>query len=159
MENYKSIKNEIKSNLTRKCASRKDEIIVMKAMLNDPDFKVTMYGKDDGEYSPFEDSRSMMAHVISETTKIGIDEARELANNYEINKNDAESFIRISKEFVHEYLDTGRKLPIGSFDNMNPSLSVRHVESKDKINSKGETVKYPAYDAIKVSNPAPKYMI
>ena len=41
--------NDIKSNLSQKSASRKDEIKVMQAMLNDTSYEVNIYGKDGAE--------------------------------------------------------------------------------------------------------------
>ena len=166
MENVIAITSEIKDNLVQKAASRKDEVTIMKAMLNDPTFQVGIYSKEGktGEYSPFEDSRKMLGNVISATTKISTAEAQELSNAYEITRNDATAFVNISKEFVNTYLQTGRKLPLGGRKSMNANLSLKHVEEKDKVvpatQASGEriTTRIPAHDAIRATCPCPAWL-
>ena len=57
---------DIRTNLKQRSASQKDEVRVMKAMLNDKDFKVGEYTKEGkvGEYSPYEDSRKMVSTIL-----------------------------------------------------------------------------------------------
>ena len=43
MENVKEVIDDIKNNLTQRSSSRKDEVSVMKAMLNDPEYTVDVY--------------------------------------------------------------------------------------------------------------------
>ena len=45
MDTVRELVNEINNTRTQTSASAKDEVRVMKAMLNDPDFKVDVYGK------------------------------------------------------------------------------------------------------------------
>ena len=45
-ESVKDLVKEIKTGLSQTSSSRKDEIRVMKAMLNDPSYEVDEYGKD-----------------------------------------------------------------------------------------------------------------
>ena len=43
MENVRNLVNEIRTGLTQKSSSQKDEVRVMKAMLNDRDYVVDVY--------------------------------------------------------------------------------------------------------------------
>ena len=165
MENVRSITSEIKDTLVQKSSSRKDEISVMKAMLNDPSYQVGIYTKDGkvGDYCPYADSRKMLSNVITSTTKISSQESQELANAYEITRQDATSFVNISKEFVNTYLQTGRKLPLGGRMTMNASLIMKHVKEKDKVvpsqnNDERKTTRVPAHDAIKAYCPCPEWL-
>lgn len=166
MENVRALVGEIKDNLVQKSASRKDEVSVAKAMLNDPTYQVGIYNKDGkvGDYCPYADSRKMFANIISATTKISTQEAQDLSNAYEVTKADATSMVNLSKEFANTYLQTGRKLPLGGRKTTNVSLIMKHVEEKEKIiPSKvegGEVRKttVPSHDTIKSSSPCPDWL-
>ena len=166
MENLHQVVSEIRDNLKQKSSSQKDEIKVMKAMLNDPNYSVGMYDKSGkiGDYCPYEDSRKMMANVIASTTKINSQEAIGLANNYEVTKSDATTMINISKEFTNTYLQTGRKLPLGGRERIDAKLCIKHVDEKEKgvpnksNTNKRENVIIPAHDAIKASCPCPSWL-
>lgn len=155
---------EINETLSQTSASQKDEVRVMEAMLNDKDYKVGEYtsaGKV-GEYCPYEDSRKMVASIVSKTAKIPSAEAKNLADEFEFGKQESTTMVNISKEFINTYVGTGRKLPLGGRENMSASLSIKHVEASTKqfpvggIGSKerGE-VTIPAHDSIKVAAPCP----
>lgn len=166
MENLTMVMAGIRDGLVQKSASRKDEVAIMKAMLNDPSYEVGIYTKDGqvGTYSPFEDSRKMLSRVIGTTTKISQQEAEELAENYEMTRADADTMVNISKEFVNTYLQTGRKLPLGGRKTINASLILKHVEEKDKVvpssNSEDEkkTTRVPEHDAVKTICPCPRWL-
>lgn len=160
MENVKHLIEDIKKSSTKKTASQKTEIDVMKAMLNDPGFKVGEYTKAGqvGEYCPFEDCRSMFANVISGTTKMSGAEAEALAKSYEVTKKDAETFIGISKEFVNTYSETGKKLPLGGRENMNVALEKRDVpERVCRIPGQDATTTIPGHTTIKASGSCPAW--
>ena len=55
-ENATKVIKEIADNVTQKSSSKKDEIAVMKAMINDPNFSVDIYNDSGkcGEYYPSE---------------------------------------------------------------------------------------------------------
>lgn len=130
MSKLDDLVNEIKVSLTQTASSNKDEERVMRLMLNDRDFKVDIFDKEGkvDEYSPAEDVRGLISSVISNTTKISLDEAKNLANDYDFKKAETQSFIRIGKEFINTYLQTGRKLPLGSRELSDVSLSLKNVE-------------------------------
>lgn len=165
--------NEIKTNLSQQSASNQDEVRVMQSMLNDPTFEVGIYAKDGqvGTYNPCQDFRGMCASVVSGIAKVPVSEAEALSSNYEIKKSDAASMVRISKEFVNTYVQTGRKLPLGGRDTSNVSLSQKHVEAgtrsypkKVGVDESGVDIyeKAPtevkAHDSIRVHAPCPTWL-
>lgn len=161
MENARVITSEIRDRVNTKSSSRKDEVTVMRAMLNDPSYQVGVYGKEGkiGDYSPYADARKMFANIISETTKIPQAEAQELSNGYELTKSDATTMVNLSKEFVNTYLYTGRKLPLGGRKNMDASLILKKVKSRDKKVPKSDAVtQIPEHDAIRAMCPYPSWL-
>lgn len=125
---------DIKDNLKQRNSSQKDEISVMQAMLNDTSYSVDVYDKSGkiGEYCPADDFNNMMGSIISATTKISKEEAKTLAEAHEVTKAEAKSQVGISKQFIHTYLDTGRKLPLGGREQTNFALSLKDVPERVK---------------------------
>ena len=174
MENLNEIVSEIKANLSQTSASRKDEITVMKAMLNDISFKVDIYDKTGviDTYCPAEDARNMVSGILKGAAKVSNQEAIQLAGNYEFTNNDASSMVRLSKEFINVYLGTGRKLPLGGREKSDVSLAKKEVEQTTKIYPKkigveadgsdkwgtGEKI-VPAHESIKVYSSCPDWCI
>ena len=62
-ENTKALIEEIKKNLSQTSASQKDEVRVMKAMLNDKDYVIDLYSNEGkvGTYCPSRDARDMIS--------------------------------------------------------------------------------------------------
>lgn len=172
MRTTKETVNEIKSSLTQRSSSHKDEIAVMQAMLNDKDYKVDIYGGSGktGVYCPSEDARSLTASLLVSTTKISRDEAEHLAGEHEFSKAESGSFINIGKEFIHTYAETGRKLPLGGRAESNISLMGKDVEAsvsrypKKIVDGNGNVSyqnaekKVPAHKSIKVTAPCPTWV-
>ena len=62
MENVKELVSGIRAGLSQKSASQKDELRVMKAMLNDRDYEVTVYGGAENEtFCPAREAREMIS--------------------------------------------------------------------------------------------------
>ena len=165
--------NEIKSGLSQKSCSQKDEVRVMQAMLNDKDYVVGVYGEKGkvGEYSPYADARAMVTSLLTSTTKISKDEASVLAEDHEFSKNEAGSMVNISKEFMNTYLDTGRKISFGGRKDSSISLIAKNVEAttsrypkKVGVNEDGSGIyenaekKVPAHKSAKLSAPCPSWV-
>ena len=165
--------NKIKEERKNVSSSQKDEVSVMRAMLNDKDFKVDVYSKDGvtGQVCPSEAARNIAANVISNTTKMSQNEAKALADNYEYTKADATNMIDISKEFVNTYIQTGRKLPLGGRENSNISLSHKEIKpalksypKKVGTNADGSpirqnvTVQTSGHDSMRVYAPHPTWV-
>lgn len=174
MNDVKALVKEINETRTQTSASAKDEVRVMRAMLNDPTFKVDVWGRSgiEGQYSPYDEARSMVANIIKDTTKITAKEASDLASNYEFGKQEAAAMVGISKEFINTYIETGRKLPLGGRETSNISIAKKVKEARPNsfpkkvgVNDDGtdryETVDdgiIPAHGSLKVYSSAPSWL-
>jgi len=165
MENARSIIAEVTDSVSQHSASRKDEITVMKAMMNDTDFSVDIYDKTGkcGEYYPSKELRKVVSNVVSATTKIPMKEATELVNNYEFTKSDAAALVGISKEFVNTYLQTGRKLPLGGRKTSDVELMWKEIADRtagipSKSGGERSETFIPAHGGIKASCPCPSWV-
>lgn len=162
--------NEVR---TQTSASVKDEVRVMRAMLNDPTFKVDVWSKNgiEGQYCPYDEARTMIANIIKDTTKISANEATDLASSYQFSNQEASIMIGISKEFINTYMETGRKLPLGGRETSDIAIAKKtkeeHVNSypkkvgtnedgTDKYETTEETV--PAHGSLKVYSPTPSWL-
>ena len=110
-------------------ASKKDEVRVMKALMNDATYEVDVYGNDGKEdtINPSKTLRSFCSSVLTNAAKIPAVEAEHLMASYEFKKSDAEKIIDFSKEFVNTYLHSGRKLPLGGREKSNIALALKVV--------------------------------
>ena len=77
----RSLIEDINATRTQASASAKDEIKVMRAMLNDPTYKVDVYGKSgvEGQYCPYDEARAMISSILKDTTRMSTKESEELA--------------------------------------------------------------------------------
>lgn len=174
MENVKEVINKIVSENTRVSASQKDEVLVMKAMLNDRDYNVTVYdrnGATDSTINPSECARSITSNILTNAAGIPKAEANGIVEDYEFTKSDAENMINISKQFVHTYLETGRKLPLGGREKSNISLvnktiseTVKGIPVNSGTDDQGNPVwttkstVRPKHNSIKVISPCPNWL-
>lgn len=173
MEKMNALIKEIREGLSQTSSSQKDELRVMRTMINDRDYKVGVYGKEGktGEYCPADDARALATSIVASTTKIPVGEAAKLAENHEFSKNEAALMIDISKEFVNTFLQTGRKLPLGGREKSNVSLAVKEVEAtvrtypkKVGVNNDGTSrfgkgeVSVNAHQSVRVFAPCPSWV-
>ena len=164
---------EINGNLSQTSSSRKDEIRVMQAMLSDPTYEVTVYGRDgaEGTYNPTLDFRNMCASIISNAAKVPAAEAAQLMEGYSVRKGEATSMVNISKEFVNTFMKTGRKLPLGAREKSDISLSLKKVDATTRmypqkigVNDDGSDryskapTTIPAHESIRVHAPCPSWV-
>lgn len=157
---------DVKSNVTQCSSSKKDEITVMQAMMNDTNFSVDVYSKGGkvDEYYPSRELRKVVTNVVASTTHIPVKEATELVNAYEFTRVDAAAMVNMSKEFVNTYLQTGRKLPLGGRKNSDIELMWKSIEDRTtEIPIKSETGErlntfIPAHGGIKAINPCPEWL-
>ena len=154
--------------------SHKDEVAVMRAMLNDKEYKVDVYGSNgvvEEQYCPSEEARSMFSTVISNATHMSKTETDGLMDNYEFKNQEANAMIGLSKEFINTYLNTGRKLPLGGREKSNASLIKKVVPAgtlkypvrvgKDKNGKsicEAKEVHVESYDAVKSYSPCPAWI-
>lgn len=169
----KGLLDEISTGLSQVSSSRKDEVRIMQAMLSDPSYEVSIYGKDgvEGTYNPTNDFRSMCASIISNAAKVPTAEATQLMDGYAVRKGEASSMVNISKEFVNTFLQTGRKLPLGAREKSDISLSLKKVEASTRlypqkvgVNDDGSdrysktSTTVPAHESIRVHAPCPSWV-
>ena len=145
----------------QKSSSRVDETRVMRTMLNDPDFNVSIYDKNKGyvgKRCPREEACRFVATVSSNITGLDMKSALEAANNYEFTKKDATFLIENSRDFTQTYLSTGRKLPIVQSETSEAAIFIRHIDEKQKSvpNNNGTTV-VSAFDKVICRSKSPKY--
>lgn len=167
------IKSERSKDNAYATRSRKDEIAVMRAMLNDESYEVSIYDKNglSGIFCPAKAFKSMIGNIMSETTGMSKAETKQIMSSYEFGNSDAKDMINISKEFVNTYLDSGRKLPLGGRYNSNSSLVKKEfpggiIKSPVKIKEENGNIVYKntkethieAYSGIKASNPYPVWL-
>ena len=173
----KTLVEGIASNLKQTSASKKDEVAVMQAMLNDRSYEAGVYGLGEdgtygkiGSYNPSDDARKLIGSTISATTKIGKDEAAALAEAHVFSKQEAESFVGITKEYINVYGTTGRKLPLGGRVDSNVALAGSFVDTKETrypkkvgIDAQGnaiyqnESKTVPAHRVIRAMAPCPEW--
>lgn len=169
MEKVNELVKEIRENLSQRSSSQKDEVRVMRAMLNDREYEVGVYTNEGkvGTYCPAEDARKMISSVIASAASMKQEEAQHLAENYEFKKQEAASMVGISKEFVNTYLQTGRKLPLGGRETSNVSLCSKHVNETVKKcpnricedgASKTIEVTIKEHDSVKVIGGCPAWL-
>ena len=173
MEKVNDLVKEIKTNLTHASSSHKDEVRVMRAMLNDTSYEAGVYDKSGkiGTVAPAKEFKSMISNVISTTTKISTEEADSLAALYDAKKSDAESMVTISKEFINTYLKTDRKIGLGGREKSNVSIirkevgaSTRSYPKQVGIGADGKPVyekvevKVSPYESVKVYSPCPAWV-
>jgi hypothetical protein len=173
MENVKTLIKDIKENLSQASSSSKDEIKVMRSMLNDKEFVVDIYDKEgkSGTYCPAESVRGTIGNIIASTTKITRSEAESMVNDYEFKNSDAETFVNLSKEYINTYLDTGRKLPLGTRETSDICIVAKdepekYVSFPKKVGTDEngndiygkDKVLVPAHKGIKAYSPCPEYL-
>lgn len=167
--NVKDLIKDIHDNLKQKSASKRDEVVVMRAMLNDKSFVVKDYATEE-THCPALEFRDMASNIIASTTKIPKVEAQSIADNYEVKKSDAETMVALSKDFLNCALRTGRKINLGATAKSNISIQIKDIPESQKkfpmktgVNDDGtpryekaETI-IPAHEGLKVSSPCPNW--
>lgn len=157
----KSVLKDIKGGSETSVASKKNEVAVMQAMLNDPTYKVGLYdnsGQKTGTYSPYESSRVVVQSVLTNGAKMSSAEAEKIATNYQFGKKESQEMVDLSKQFTMTYLETGRYLPLGGRETMNVKLKLKEVPEKEYRNPRdnGQKIVVPAHSSIKVKRHLPR---
>ena len=165
---------EIKDGITQRTSSNKDEVRVMKAMLNDRTYEVGVYNKTGrvDSFCPSAVAREMAATTMSKAAHMPLPEAKTLMEAHEFGSSEAAAMVGISKEFINTYVQTTRKLPLGGRESCDVSLSLKHVEGgirryplavgicadgKRITNTNSGEVVVPPYDTIKATGPCPAW--
>lgn len=172
MEKVKDLLDEIKKGISQTTSSKKDEVRVMRAMINDASYSVDVYGKagKEGEFNPSKAVRGMVASAMSSAAKIPAKEAEELIEKYEFKRAEAEALVDVSKEFINTYIHSGRKLPLGGREKSDVSVCLKNVDAGKRtypkqigIDKDGTKIygcgvsEVNAYESMKVYAPCPTW--
>ena len=157
--------DEIRVATQKQCSSsRVDEIRVMRTMLNDESFHVSIYDRNKGyigQRCPREEAVKFIGNVSAAVTGLETKAAMDLADNYEFTKRDAVFLIENARDFTRTYLATGRKLPIVQAENAEASLLYKSVSSKEKVVPTADggkhTTIFPAHNKVVCRSKSPKY--
>ena len=173
MSKVQQLVTDIRTNLTQTSSSAKDEEAVMRAMLNDKEYVVGVYGKDgkEGEFCPAEVARDLAANIIHGAAKVSKEEATSLADGYVFKKDDSVKMITLSKEFVNTFVQTGRKLPFGGRETMDAGVSLKEVKKSKRtypkkvgVNADGTgrfekaEAEVPAHNSMRVHASCPSWV-
>jgi hypothetical protein len=169
----KTLIDEIKGTITQVTSSKKDEIRVMQAMMNDTSYEVGVYSKEGkvDTFCPAKAVRGVVASAMSGAAKIPQNEAAELMEKYEFKKSEAEPLVDVSKEFINTYVHTNRKLNLGGREKSDVSISLKEVEAGNRpypkqigidennkaIYTRGEAW-VEGYESLKVYAPCPTWV-
>lgn len=173
MEKVEELVKEIYGTISQVTSSRKDEVRIMRAIMNDKTYEVDIYDKNGktGTFNPSKAMRDMSASIISNTARVSLDEAKSLVEDYEFRKNEAEDMLDISKEFFHTYIHTGRKVGFGGHAKSDIAISLKNVDagtrSYPKVIGKDDNgnpmyergvTKVNGYESIRVFAPCPSWI-
>jgi hypothetical protein len=168
MDQVRELIRDIKEGKSQTSVNVKDELNVMKAMLNTRDYEVDVYNNKGvvGTFNPSNAARNTLAIGISAAAKVPMSEAEALSEQHEFGKKEAQNYIDISKQFVLGYGETGRKMKLGTRIDSDVSVSMKDIPSGvtkvpnrvDGTIQGTKEVELPAYQKMKVSSPCPKHL-
>ena len=145
----------------QKSASKVDEVRVMRSMLNDPDFKVSVYDKNSGLIGtrcPREEAVKFITNVAANLTGLEKKTATAMCNEYEFTKKDAMFMIDMAKDFNQVYLSSGRKLPIVQSADSEAAVFYRSIPRKEKrVPTTDKVTTVPPFNKVICKSKSPKY--
>lgn len=165
-EPVESIIKDIKANLTQRSVNKIDENKVMRAMLNDPNFSISVYDKSAGyvgQRCPRKEAVKFLKNVISGATGLDRKDSEHLAENYEFTKGDANFMLTNMRDFLQTYTDTGRKINIIQSEKTEASIFTKPIGATNKKvpdkDNPGESKDVTTAPYIKLvsSSKCPKY--
>lgn len=126
---------EIKESTKQISINKIDEVRVMKCMLNDPEFSLSVYDKKlgyVGQKCPHNEAVNFTKNIIMGSTGLDGKDSRHLAENYEFTKRDATFLLDNMRDFIQVYSETGRKMNIMQTEHTEASIYTKPVQSKTK---------------------------
>lgn len=157
---------EIRKSTNQVSINKVDEVKVMKAMLNDPDFSISVYDKNIGyvgQRCPHEEAVNFVKNIISGSTGLDGKDSRHLAENYEFTKRDSNFLLNNMRDFIQVYMDTGRKINVMQSAATEACLFTKEVKATTKTvpdkENPGQTKKITTSPYIKLvsATKCPKY--
>lgn len=158
--------DEIKKKSTQVSSNKIDEVDVMRGMLNDPEFSVSVYDKNSGyvgQRCPHDEAVKMIKNVIAKSTGLDSRESAVLASQYEFSKRDAIFMLNNMRDFIGVYTSTGRKMNIMQTADTEASIYTKSIEATkkyipDKINpGKAKQITTSPYIKLIANSKCPKY--
>lgn len=131
-----TIITDIKKSTKQISINKVDEVKVMKAMLNDKDFRISIYDKNEGyigEKCPAEEATAFVRNIIQGTTGLDFKDSAHLAESYEFTKKDASFMVNNAKDFIDVYMRTGRKLNILQNGVSEASIYTKDMSASNKL--------------------------
>ena len=159
--------NEIKANTKQISINRNDEVRVMKEMLNDPNFTVSIYDRAEGyigQRCPHEEAVGFVKNIIQASTCLDSNDSKHLADKYEFTKRDATFLLTNMKDFMSTYLNTGRKINIVQNEKTEANLFAREVKPITKTipasegSKETKQITTQAYTKVISNSKCPKYI-
>ncbi len=166
MSELDNLIEEIKANAKQKAINKIDEVRVMQTMLNDKEFTVSLYDKNNGyigQRSPYENSRTFVKNVINGATGLDSKDAQHLANAYEFTKRDSTFLLDNMRDFTQVYMNTGRKMNIIQNEVTEACIFTKPMKATtkrvpDKDNpGKTKEIKTSPYIKLVANTKCPKY--
>ena len=136
--------DEIKNNTKQISVNKIDEVKVMKSMLNDKNFRLGIYDKNEGyigEHCPAEEATIFVKNIIQGATGLDARDSMHLAESYEFTKKDATFMLSNMRDFIDIYMQSGRKLNIVQNQTTEANIYTREMGSTTKIVPDKETGK------------------
>ena len=123
---------------SQKSVNKRDEIAVMKEMLNDKNYSAVVYGNQGPieSFSPGVAATELAASILNGAADLPKQEAQQLASMYEFTNQDAANMINIGNEFINLYLQTGRKYSFGGRQDHEFAIMQKVVEPCTKTYNK-----------------------
>ena len=158
--------SKIKKEVKQISINKVDEVLVMRSMLNDKNFSLGVYDKNQGyigQRCPHDEATGFLKNVISGSTGLDRKDSEVLAQNYEFTKKDANFLLSNMRDFINVYTSTGRKLNVIQNANTEASLYTKQVGSvkkqvpdKEKPGASKEITTTPYIKLVSVTK-CPKY--
>ena len=137
MKTFEDVYNEIKSNVTvtksgkpKKTFSRSDFDKMLKAMLNDTDYKAVYCSTKNGEMvkNEVEVVKMFRASLKRLLTASGVDaqEAENMAATYQFTNVDG--WYELFSEIIYQYMSAGKKFDFPTRETFKGSLTIKDVE-------------------------------
>lgn len=132
--------SDIKDRAKVVAVNKVDEVNVMRGMLNDPNFTVGVYDKNNGyvgQRCPHNEAISFAKNIIAGSTGLDRKTSEVLANKYEFTKRDATFLLTNMRDFINVYTNSGRKINIVQNANTEAYLFTKEAKpTKKKVPDK-----------------------
>ena len=158
--------SDIKRSTSQIAINKVDEVRVMKSMLNDKDFTIGIYDKNNGyigQKSPHNEAVKFAKNIIAGSTGLDSKDAMHLAENYEFTKKDANFLLDNMRDFLYVYTGTGRKINIMQSAATEAAIFTKEIPASKKSvpdkDNPGKTKQITTSPYIKVvsTSKCPKY--